>query len=259
MHTSALDRPSWRSANYAKASTNPSPHALPPYATVGLDIKEIAQVRYSAIAPILAAPRKERRATLLQQAGTLGIGRSTLYRWLCQYDPKVGIESLVAERRRVPSAIAAYADSANDDSYLTYWMVPTTADNWIADKTENFCWTGIDTQYVEAAERMTAGDLIVTYVSGRGFSDIRRVVRRGTEVFAGQVPYTDGPIGFVIETRPVNVLHFDQHIKKPVAHQKLGVSSLSPRVTRAGSVHRLRGKDGAALDALIASTTSTHH
>ena len=144
----------------------------------------------------------------------MGRVRST---WLTRYDPRVGAASLSgSRRRRVPPTDASKSgnkggEPTDDPHSPAYWLRVESPDNWIADKVAKFLVIGIGDQMRALAELAKRGDIVITYVKGRGFADLRRVKDGGLIPFDGQTPYTDGIFPFALRTESVMVLPFDKH------------------------------------------------
>jgi hypothetical protein len=99
------------------------------------------------------------------------------------------------------------------------------------------------------ARTVEPGDLILTYVKGRGFADIRRVVKKGLVALRGRVPYTDGVFPHAIETKAVRVLPFDDHVPAEGLASKLKICSDGSHWKHAfrQSIRRIDGSDGTLI------------
>jgi hypothetical protein len=163
------------------------------------DCDDAGMRRYRAIRPFLD-PRKRGKAALEWRAKQLDVGLSTLYRWLQRYDPKIGPKSLAGSRKRCVAVATREkpakaggkiatgrksADATAVEIKANYWLSVETPDNWIADKVTGFSLMGIADRKKALAQTVEAGDLILTYVKGRGFADIRRVVTKGLVALRG--------------------------------------------------------------------------
>jgi hypothetical protein len=163
------------------------------------DCDDAGMRRYRAIRPFLD-PRKRGKAALEWRAKQLDVGLSTLYRWLQRYDPKIGPKSLAGSRNRCDALATREkpakaggkiatgrksADATAVEIKANYWLSVETPDNWIADKVTGFSLMGIADRKKALAQTVEAGDLILTYVKGRGFADIRRVVTKGLVALRG--------------------------------------------------------------------------
>lgn len=185
------------------------------------DMDERGRARYDAIRPLLDA-KVRTTAAVSARAKELNIGASTLYSWLNRFDPKVGALSLCSSgRRRIPSHERTKAgagcdvdtqESPVDASNPAYWLRVETPDNWIADKVAQFRIIGVKVQKRKLAELAKPGDIVITYVKGRGFADLRRIKDCGLIPLDDLVAYTDGDFAFALRTEPVTVLPFHKHV-----------------------------------------------
>lgn len=88
-----------------------------------------------------------------------------------------------------------------------YWLIVERYENWLTDAGEGFARFGLPESKKRLAEKVHAGDLLVTYVSsGRSaFSDIRRVERDKPERLGAHSSY-DTAFPLALKTSPINVL-----------------------------------------------------
>lgn len=228
----------------------------PKTASTAPEINERGRARYEAIRPILDDLSRTTEA-VQARAGEVGVGVSTLYAWLKRYDPKLGPASLSGSRRRdVPrTSTSGSSKSDNDDADKqsnaqhgpTYWLHVESRDDWIADKVAQFNVIGVEDRMCPLAELAVPGDIVITYVKGRGFADIRRVCDGGLIPLNGQVQYTDGIFPYVLRTEPVTVLPFDKHV--PVG--SLGNERHAKRLQFRNSLQRLAPEDGKYFEMVL--------
>lgn len=221
-----------------------------PAQSIGGTVDETAQRRYEAILPLVGKSRRDQSA-VKARAAELGIGVSTLYAWLARYDPNIGPASLSGpRRRRFPgSGSAREGESDQDPPDPVYWLIETTADNWIADKVADFRLVGIEEQNRPLAESVRPGDIVITYVRGR-FADLRRVQAQGLVPLGDQVRYTDGVLPYGLRTVPLAVLPFDQHVPARALGTVVPIlqSVKKGRSARNGVLRQLAAQEGRIIE-----------
>lgn len=220
------------------------------------DVDERGRARYEAIRPLLDAPART-TAAVRARAKELNIGASTLYAWLNRYDPKVGAASLSgSRRRRVPSPEGNKSGASGDGGAQessdgppgpAYWLRVSSPDNWIADKVAQFRIIGVEDQKRPLAALAKPGDIVITYVKGRGFADLRRVKDGGLISLDDLVAYTDGDFPFALRTEPVTVLPFDKHV--PVG--SLNSAGSTSRVQLRNPLQQLAPGEGMRIEEVL--------
>lgn len=184
-----------------------------------IEIDDRAKSRYEAIKPLLNDAARTTEA-VKNRAKELGIGASTLYAWINRYNPRIGAASLSGSRhRRVPQRATKGAkknnrkgskEPAEGPPARSYWLRVDSPGNWIADKLAKFQVVGIQDKQKRLAERAQPGDMVITYIKGRGFADLRLVTLGGVIPLNDAVQYTDGIFPFALRTEPIAVLPYDK-------------------------------------------------
>jgi hypothetical protein len=123
--------------------------------------------------------------------------------------------------------------------------------NWEADQTAGFSHLGLSDRRRKLFESLREKDIIVTYVSGNGFVDVREILKSGVSKLGIKGNYPDGAWPWLIHTRLIANVGLEKAISpRLLSNTKLCAGEWRYRFQQSGKL--LEPKDGKIIaDAII--------
>ena len=133
---------------------------------------------------------------------------------------------------------------------IGYVLVVESLGNWIADKEIGFSCLGISDRKKNFFENLSLDDLLLTYVKGKGFLDIRQITSQKITKLGVKSHYPDGVWPWQIRTKLIAAVDVESAISpNDLQHTKLCEGQWGQRFQNSGRF--IDESDGRAIEKAI--------